>query len=181
MAAAALLAAGGGLFQAFTLVEAGKQSERMSDYNAAIAMNNAIAAEQWASYNERQQRKQDAFSLGQMAVNAYKRGIVVDEGESADIVLQEQEIENELAALSIRQLGIAEARSFRSQAAGIISRGKSARKQANAQAVLSLIGGAGKATQLDPSLFPSGGGGTSSFASRRAKQTFPGVSQNFGF
>lgn len=81
-----------------------------------------VAAEQdaestklWTEYNERQQRRSDKLKRSSMAIRYTKSGVSINDSTAA-LVLEEQELQDEMAALSIRAKGITEAAKLKSQA-----------------------------------------------------------------
>lgn len=101
--------------QVFGSIQQGQAAQAASDYNAAVARNNAIAAEQQAATDEEQQR--DRFRRAQAAARA-SLGISGQTGAgSAEDLLAENAATAELDAQAIRYGGQMRANAFRSQAA----------------------------------------------------------------
>lgn len=88
------------------------QSQAM-DYNATIAKNNAVAANQQASAQEEQQRRKFAMLQGQAAAGAAQSGAGLD-GSNADVLAQNA-LMNELDALTIRYEGQNKAKTLEAQ------------------------------------------------------------------
>lgn len=114
MVAAALISGG---VSAYGQYQAGKQQARIANFNAAIAENNAVAAKQWASYNEDRYREQAKFQRARMISAYLKNGVSLEAGTTPMLVLEEQLVQDELEALSIRRGGEGEAGRYRSSAA----------------------------------------------------------------
>lgn len=100
--------------QVFGSIQQGQAAQAASDYNAAVARNNAIAAEQQAATDEEQQR--DRFRRAQAAARA-SLGLSGTTGAgSAEDLLAENAANAELDAQAIRYRGRVTADNYRSQA-----------------------------------------------------------------
>lgn len=155
-----------GAFTAFSQIQQAKQQKKVADYNAAIARNSAISAKQWADYNAEREREKQRYRRGKMLVSFLKSGVTLDEGGSADAVLDEQLVQDELDVLAIKREGQARANRFNSQADLSLFEGKEAIRSGYMAATGTILttganiataaytGGAGKGTT------PSTGGTT---------------------
>lgn len=99
----------------FGQIQQGQAASQAASYNAAVANNNAIAAQQQAEYDENQQR--DRFRRAQASARA-SLGISGQTGAgSAEDLLSENAVNAELDARAIRYGGAQRAAAYRSQAA----------------------------------------------------------------
>jgi len=145
MATAALVSGGA---QGFAAHRAGKASKAQGKANAALSMIQAEEAVEWAEYNETRLRVRQKFGRDQMIVDMLNNGFSIDEGTTNDIILGNQEFNDELDALAIRNRGLADAVALRNQAVSQRFGGKQAQQVANIQATGSIISGSTKAVGL---------------------------------
>lgn len=103
-----------GATAAYGQYQAAQTQRRVSDFNAAIARNNAVSAKQWADYNETRTREQQKYRREKMISTFLKAG--VDMEGTPSIVLDEQLIQDEMDALVVRRGGQAEAARYGNQA-----------------------------------------------------------------
>lgn len=91
---------------------AGKARKDQADFNAAVASVKSQEVSAWAAYDEDRLRRAQKFRKDEMVVQLLKQGATIDEGTTADLILREQSIEDELEALVIRNQGASEAAAF---------------------------------------------------------------------
>jgi len=131
-AASTALGVGGSIQQA-------KSAQALADYNAKIAANDAIAAQQKAKYEEDIHRRQIANLEGKQRANISAAG-----GELLDAqdVIDASATQAEMDALAIRYGGLTAAQAARQR--GVISgmQGQAARSQSYSQAGQTLLTGA---------------------------------------
>lgn len=137
-----------GVGQAYYTHQAGQSQKRQAEFNSAQAVQASRESQKWAAYSEKKSRRKGAYLRGQMVVDLLKNGVAIDEGTSADALLMEQEIQDEMEALEIRSFGAKQTRDFLSQAALFRFQGKSAESLAKTQVAVTLLGTTAKSVQL---------------------------------
>lgn len=137
--AAIVLSVASGIYTAVSQVNQAKQQKKVADYNAALARNNAVSAKAWADYNETREREKQKYRRGKMMVAFMKNGVTIDEGGSADAVLDEQLVQDELDSLSIRRQGQMAQNRYLSQADMSVFEGKEAIRAGYTAAAGTLI------------------------------------------
>lgn len=111
--ASAAISAIGSIKQAQAQAASYRAQAQANDYNATVAKNNAVVANQQASAAEEQQRRRFSMLQGQAAAGAAQSGAGMD-GSNAD-VLEQNALFNELDALTIRYEGQNKAKSLEAQ------------------------------------------------------------------
>lgn len=145
MSAAAGLMVVGMVFQGGMSISAGRRADKDAKRNAALLAQQAEEAAQWALYNERRLRTEQEYNRGQMLVDLLGNGFAIDEGSTADLLLEKQLVNDEMDALAVRNQGVSDAQALISQAIGQRKSGKTARKVATTQAIGSTLTGIGTA------------------------------------
>ena len=123
-------------------IQQARSSAAASEFNAQVADNNAITAEQNAAADERQQRRTASREAASSRARIGAAGVSL-EGSPLD-VLEDQALEAELDALNLRYGGKLQASNYRSQAQLDRSRARSAKTQGFISAGTSLLNGAAK-------------------------------------
>lgn len=139
---AALLTFVGGIIQGQAQREAAEQVKKWNEAKQVEAEQDAASTEQWARYNENQQRRADKLKRSRMSVRYIKSGVTTEQGTTAALVLEEQEIQDEMAALSIKAKGISDAARLRSRASFFNVAGRNAEKAGKTQSIGTMIGAA---------------------------------------
>lgn len=122
-----------------------KEAKRVAEFNAAIARNNAVAAQQWSRYNEDREREKQRYRRSQMLVNFLKSGVTL-EGTPLD-VLEEQVIQDEMDAIAIRRQGQAEAQDFRNQATIGVAEAAATGRAKNIESAGTILSGGAKVAE----------------------------------
>jgi hypothetical protein len=117
-----------------------KASSNASKFNARVADNNAVIAEQNAAADESRQRRAADRQLAQTRALVGAAGVTL-EGSPLE-VLEDQAMEAELDALNIRYGGALQASNYRSQSQLGRSAARSAMTQGYISAGSSLLKGA---------------------------------------
>ena len=144
-----LLAIGVGTALAGTAVSAvsqiqqGKEQQKWSEYNAAIAERDAKAATAAAGYEASQKRKETERLLGRQRALYGKFGVTM-EGSPLEL-MSETAAEGELDALMIERTGAVRAQRYGEEATLSRMKGSSARKASYWGAGTTLLTGAGSA------------------------------------
>ena len=92
-----------GAMQVGQNIQAGMQAEEQAEYNAALQMIQAEESRAWAEYDEARLREIQEFNRSQMLVDLLRNGGTIEEGTAGDMILREQEIQDEMEALTIRR------------------------------------------------------------------------------
>ena len=143
IAVVATVAAAG--YSAYAQNQAGKAQERLSNYNAALAEQEASTRERDSRMQANAQRVQNERLLARQRALYAKAGVSMSTGTPL-MVQAEQAAELERGAVDIERTGSVEAGRYRQQAALDRMSGKAARQGANMQAVGTLLQGAASAT-----------------------------------
>ena len=144
-----LLAIGVGTALAGTAVSAvsqiqqGKEQQKWSEYNAAVAERDAKAAKAAAGYDASQKRKETERLLGRQRALYGKSGVTM-EGSPLEL-MSETAAEGELDALMIERTGSVGAQRYQEEATLSRMKGSSARKASYWGAGTTLLTGAGSA------------------------------------
>lgn len=133
-AVSAVAGAGGALY-------AGEQQRKASSYNAAVADQNARAAEDKAAYDEQMHRERIRKILSSQRAEYGQSGVSMDSG-SPLLTMEDTAGQGELDALAIRYGGDIQAAQQRSSATLSKMQGKSAQTSSYFQAGSSLLTGA---------------------------------------
>lgn len=127
--------------------QARKSQQRVAEYNAAVARNNAVAAQEWANYNAEREREKDRYRRGKMLVNFLKSGITLE--GTPGLVLEEQLIQDELDANAIQRQGESRARDFQNEATITLAESKASSQASNIASVGTVLTGVGKVAAVD--------------------------------
>lgn len=142
---AAIGAVTGGLgvaMSAASSIQQGKQQKAMSEYNAAVARQEAEAIKEATAYEELRQKEQAKKLRGRQLALYGKSGVLM-EGTPLE-VMEETAAQAELDTLAIRRAGATSASRQESQAQLDIIRGRSAERAGYYGAGTSLLTGAGQ-------------------------------------
>ena len=131
----ALLVAGTAM-SAIGQIQQGRAAQQASNYNAAVARNNAIGSRQAAAENEKRERRLGLKRMGAMRAR----------GASMDL-LEDSAMEEELSALSIRHHGELQALGLEASANLEEARGRAAMQAGRVGAATSVLLGGAKATK----------------------------------
>jgi hypothetical protein len=147
----AATAVAGGVMGAISAKQQGEAAEEAAEYNAAVAQNDAIAAQNAAAQEARQIRRKNLMRLGAQRSSIAKSGVSMDAGSSFDDVIYDSAIQGELDAQSMLYSGLV--RSQAQMAAGAMSlyEGQQAKRAAGIGMASSLIGGLGGVAQAGTS------------------------------
>jgi len=144
LAAAALVTSiAGTAMSVYSQVEQGKSQNEWSQYNAAVAERDAVAAQQSAEYDAAQKRKETAKLIGRQRALYGKAGVTF-EGSPLEL-MEETASQGELDALMIEREGKLKAGNYQSEAALSRMKGSSAQKAGYYGAGSSLLTGASSA------------------------------------
>ena len=144
LAAAALVTSiAGTAMSVYSQVEQGKSQNEWSQYNAAVAERDAVAAQQSAEYDASQKRKETEKLLGRQRALYGKAGVTLE--GSPLLLMEETASEGELDALMIEREGKLKAGNYQSEAALSRMKGSSAQKAGYYGAGSSLLTGASSA------------------------------------
>lgn len=141
-AAGAVLMGGGGILSSYGTLKEGYAAAAASDYNAALAEQNAVQAKYQAAEEERRQRVISRKALGDMRTSYAASGITM-EGSALD-VLTESAAAAELDALTIRHQGEVKATAYRNESALEKYKAKHQREAAKLGVASSLLSTGGK-------------------------------------
>lgn len=129
-------------FKVISALGQGNAAQDQANYNAQVENNNAIAARQQASFDERRLRKQILLSEGSNRNRASAAGgDLLDMGD----VFDDNSSESEVDALAIRYGGETRARASEQRATLAQMEGRLAKRKAFTSAGSSLITGFAKA------------------------------------
>ncbi len=149
----------GGAISAYYTDRSAKAKKREEYYNSARAVEDAKAAKQWADFNERQDRKKSRYRRGQMIVDLLKSGVTIDVGTTASALLIEQEVQDEISAITIRRKGASTVNLLMERAALFRARGSTILSLSKIQRKAAFLGNGGGAAL---------GGLSDSWSSRKA-------------
>jgi hypothetical protein len=144
MAASALA---GGAMQAIAAKQQGEAADEAAKYNAAVAQNDAVAAQNAAAYEARQIRRKNMLRLGMQRSEAAKSGVSLDAGSSFDDVMFDTAIQGELEAQAALYSGALRAQAQRSSASMALLEGKRAKRAAGMGVASGAIGALGGVAQ----------------------------------
>jgi hypothetical protein len=133
----------GAAISAGAAYQQGQNQQAWGNYNAQVANNNAVYAQQLGKYKEDRQREADRYKRSKMEVLFMKAGVQLDETSSAALVMDEQAVQDEMEALMIRNGAQVEANRFRSQAVLDRMQGYKAAQQGMLGAGATLLTSAG--------------------------------------
>jgi hypothetical protein len=120
-------------------IQQGKAQQQMAEYNAQVAQNEAIAAQQKAAYDEKAHRRQMAQLKGQQRAGAAASGgELLDMGDVFDMTAEEAELD----ALAIRYGGQMGAAAARQRATLARMEGAAAKQKSYSEAGSTLLTGA---------------------------------------
>ena len=139
MAIAAVAGAG---LSAYSQIEQSKAQEKMSQYNAAVARQDAEAAREAAAYEELRHKDETGRLRGRMLALYGKSGVTM-EGSPLE-VMAESAAQAELDTLAIRRAGATAASRHEAQAQLDVIRGRSARRAGYYGAGTTLLSSAGQ-------------------------------------
>ena len=139
LAIAAIAAAG---VSAYGSYQSGQTQKAMSDYNAKLAENEAIAKEQAATAEAQRMRTEKEKVLARQRAAYAKSGAVITEGTPL-LTMAEQAGLMELDIMNMQRTGAMSAQASKSQAALDRFSGQSAATAANWQAGSTLLSSAG--------------------------------------
>jgi len=144
LAAAALVTSiAGTAMSVYSQVEQGKSQNEWSQYNAAVAERDALAAQQSAEYDAGEKRKETERLLGRQRALYGKAGVTLE--GSPLLLMEETASQGELDALMIEREGKLKAGNYQSEAALSRMKGSSAQKAGYYGAGSSLLTGASSA------------------------------------
>lgn len=140
MGAAALvpLVAASGALTAFSMVQSGQQAKSSANYNAAVARENAKAAEYQAAERAKRIRAQGESLLAKQRALYGASGVNLMFG-SPLLVMADTAGQIELEAQDALFAGKTQAAGLRSEAGGILAEGRSKTQAANIGAFSSLL------------------------------------------
>lgn len=147
--------------------QAADAAEKTSEFNAALANNEAIAARQSADLEARQIERRNRLLSGQARAAYGKAGVDLSAG---DDVLNDSGIQGELEVAAARYAGELGVNYAKSKAAGSIFEGKNAASAARGQGTGALISGVGGVAS-------AAGSGTTAYANSRNRNP-PGFQVN---
>lgn len=134
-------AAGAG-YSAYSSYRQGKAQEKLSNYNAALANQEAATKERDARIQANAQRAQNERLLATQRALYAKAGVTLATGTPL-LVQAEQAATLERSALDIERTGSIEAGKYRQQAVLDRMAGKSARRAGTNQAIGTILSGVG--------------------------------------
>jgi hypothetical protein len=143
-AVSAASALASGVMGAISAKQQGEAAEQAAEYNAAVAQNDAVAAQNAAAYEARQIRRKNLLRLGMQRAGAAKSGVSLDAGSSFDDVMFDTAIQGELEAQAALYTGAVRAQAQRASGAMSLWEGKQAQRAAGigmASAAIGTIGG----------------------------------------
>ncbi|EIP99319.1 hypothetical protein OpiT1DRAFT_03833 [Opitutaceae bacterium TAV1] len=146
---AATALAGSGV-AAYSSYQQGKAQERLSDYNAALAQQEAATAERDAKVLANRQREENDRLMARQRALFAKSGVVGTTGTPL-LVQADQAVQGEMAAMDVERTGNIEAGRYRQQAVLDRMQGKSARRAGLLGAGSSLLGGISQAAGVGAS------------------------------
>ena len=130
------VAAGSAIYQ-------GQQAKKEAEYNASVQEQNAVAAQQKASYDETMHRERVRKLLSSQKALYGRSGVSLI--GSPELLLEETAAQGELDALAIRYGGDVEASRYRSEATLSKMRGRAASTSGYASAGSTLLSGGSRA------------------------------------
>jgi len=140
---AAIATVAGTTMSAMSQIQQGKSTKQWSEYNAAIAERDALAAQQSAEYDAGEKRKETERLLGRQRALYGKAGVTLE--GSPLLLMEETASQGELDALMIEREGKLKAGNYQSEAALSRMKGSSAQKAGYYGAGSSLLTGASSA------------------------------------
>jgi len=143
MAIGAATSVAGTAFSAVSQIQQGKQQQKWSEYNAAIAERDAKAAKDAAEYEAGQTRRDTERILGRQRALYGKAGVTM-EGSPLEL-MSETAAEGELDALMVERTGILRGQRYGEEATLSRMKGAGARRAGYWGAGTTLLTGAGRA------------------------------------
>ena len=143
-AVSAASAIASGAMAAVSAKQQGDAAEEAAKYNAAVAQNDAVAAQNAAAYEARQIRRKNLLRLGMQRAEAGKTGVSLDAGSSFDDVMFDTAIQGELEAQAALYTGAVRSQAARAGSAMSLWEGKQAQRAAGigmASAAVGTLGG----------------------------------------
>jgi len=128
---------------AVSQIQQGKEQQKWSEYNAAVAERDAKAATAAAGYEASQKRKETERLLGRQRALYGKSGVTM-EGSPLEL-MSETAAEGELDALMIQRTGAVSAQRYGEEATLSRMKGSSAKRAGYWGAGTTLLTGAGSA------------------------------------
>jgi hypothetical protein len=138
-----LMSAAGTAMSVVGQIQQGKSTKQWSEYNAAVAERDALAAQQSAEYAAGEKRKETERLLGRQRALYGKAGVTVE--GSPLLMMEETASQGELDALMIEREGKLKAGNYQSEAALSRMKGASAQRAGYYGAGSSLLTGASSA------------------------------------
>ncbi|WP_043588415.1 hypothetical protein [Geminisphaera colitermitum] len=148
--------AGAGV-SAYSSIQQGKATERLNNYNAALAQQEASVKERDSRIAANAQREQNAALLARQRALYAKSGVVGTTGTPL-LVQSETAATLERSALDIERTGNIEAGRYRQQAVLDRMAGKSARRAGTLNAGATILGGVGSAASFGARYLANSGG-----------------------
>ena len=148
MSAAAGVMLVGTVFNIGSSFSAKKRSKKEAKRNAQQLVLEAENLTRWAHYNEERLRTVQKYNRGQMIVDMLNNGLAIDPGTTADIVLEQQVINDEMEALAVRNQGVADAQSLINSARSEIRTGRLRQKAISGKAIGDTISAVGQIVEM---------------------------------
>lgn len=143
----AVSAVAGGVVSAIGQKQQGEAANQAAKYNAAVAQNEAIMAQNAAAAEARQIRRRNMLRLGAQRAAIGKSGVSLDAGSSFDDVIFDSSIQGELEAQSVLYAGLVRSRSQMAAGAMSLYEGRQAKRAAGIGMAGSAIGALGGIAQ----------------------------------
>lgn len=143
----AATAVAGGVMSAVSAKQQGEAAEDAAEYNAAVAQNEAIAAQNAAAFEARQIRRKNLLRLGAQRADVAKSGVSLDAGSSFDDVMFDSAVQGELEAQAALYTGNLRAQAQGAQSAMALYEGRQAKRAAGIGAASGVISGIGGVAQ----------------------------------
>jgi hypothetical protein len=143
----AVSAVAGGVMSAVSAKQQGDAAEEAAKYNAAVADNEALAAQQAAAFEAKQIRRKNMLRLGMQRASVGKSGVSLDAGSSFDDVMFDSAIQGELEAQSALYTGRFKSQSALASGQMALFEGKQAQKAAGIGMASGAIGALGGVAQ----------------------------------
>jgi hypothetical protein len=89
---------------AYSAVAQGQAQDKASKFNAAVARNNAMAAQETSAYEAAQIRRKGLIMQGTQRANLAKSGVSMDSASGQDVIYNSQ-IQNEMDAMAALYTG----------------------------------------------------------------------------
>lgn len=130
-------------YSGYSSYQSGKNQQKVADYNAKVAETQALDARARGGFEANQKRREVAAVLGQQQTQMAANGIETASGSALNLA-SDTAWAGEMDAKTIEVNALRAAYGYEQEAVGTRLQGQVARRNANGQAIGSLLSGASK-------------------------------------